>query len=199
MRAIRLFVPGKVCRRILIDRVNEHSEGQIGEEQGGFRKARSCADQIFVLRQVSEKMTEKKRRLFVAFMDLEKAYDKVDRDGMWQGMRINGVGGKGLRGIKRFYDDGRACVRVGSEACESFEVRMGLRQGCVMSPWLFNMYLDGMVRGVDNRVNRMGVSMSMGGVWWVLGQLLYAEDIYSFSGRVSRTTAVLGRRIWKGL
>ena len=55
-----LSVPGKVYGRILIDRVIEQSEGQIGEEQSGFRKGRSCADQIFVLRQLSEKMTEKK-------------------------------------------------------------------------------------------------------------------------------------------
>merc|ERR1712121_507428 len=69
-----LSVPGKLYGRILIDRVVENSEGQIGEEQSGFRKGRSCADQIFVLRQLSEKLLEKKRRLFVAFMDLEKAY-----------------------------------------------------------------------------------------------------------------------------
>ena len=55
-----LSVPGKVYGRILIDRVIEHSEEQIGEEQSGFRKGRSCADQIFVLRQLSEKMTEKR-------------------------------------------------------------------------------------------------------------------------------------------
>ena len=55
-----LSVPGKVYGRILIDRVIEHSEVQIGEEQSGFRKGRSCADQIFVLRQLSEKMTEKR-------------------------------------------------------------------------------------------------------------------------------------------
>jgi len=55
-------------------------------------------------------------------MDLEKARDKVDRDGMWQVMRINSVGGKVLRGIKSFYDDERACVRVGAEVSESFEV-----------------------------------------------------------------------------
>ena len=55
------YVPGTVYGRILIDRVIEHSEGQIGEEQSGFRKGRSCADQIFALRQVSEKMTEKRR------------------------------------------------------------------------------------------------------------------------------------------
>ena len=49
-----LSVPGKVYGRILIERVIENSEGQIGEEQSGFRKGRSCADQIFVLRQVFE-------------------------------------------------------------------------------------------------------------------------------------------------
>ena len=52
---------------------------QVREEQNGFRKGRSCADQMFVLRQVSEKMIEKMRRLSVAFMGLEKADDKVDR------------------------------------------------------------------------------------------------------------------------
>ena len=134
-----LSVPEKVYGRVLMERVIENSEGQIGDEQSGFRKGRSCADQIFVLRQVCEKMKEKKKRVWVAFMDLEKAYDRVDRDAMWQVMRIYGIGGRVLRGIMSFYDEGRACVRVGSKVSESFEVKMGLRQGCVMSPWLFDM------------------------------------------------------------
>ena len=88
--------------------------------------------------------------------------------GMWQVIRINGADGKVLRGIKSFYDEGRACVRVVDEVSESFEVKMRLRQGCVMLPWLFNMYMDGVVREVYNRVKGMGVSMSTGGVWRVL-------------------------------
>ena len=78
-----LSVPGKLYGRILIERVVENSEGQVGEEQSGFRKGRSCADQIFVLRQLCEKMKEKEKRVWVAFMDLEKAYDRVDRDALW--------------------------------------------------------------------------------------------------------------------
>ena len=54
-------MPGKVYGRILIERVIENSEGQIEDEQSGLRKGRSCADQIFVLRQVCEKMKEKKK------------------------------------------------------------------------------------------------------------------------------------------
>ena len=68
-----LSVPGKVYGRILIERVIENSDGQVGEEQSGFRIGRSCADQIFVLRQVCEKMRERKKRVYVAFMDLASA------------------------------------------------------------------------------------------------------------------------------
>ena len=172
-----LSVPGKVYGRILIERVIENSEGQIGEEQSGFRKGRSCADQIFVLRQVCEKMKEKKKRVFVAFMDLEKAYDRVEREAMWQVMRIYGIGGRVLKGIMSFYDEGSACVRVGNKVSESFGVRMGLRQGCVMSPWLFNIFMDGVVREVYSRVNGVGVKMREEGEReWVLSQLLFADD-----------------------
>ena len=62
-----------------------------------------------------------------------------------------------LTGIMSFYEEGSACVRVGSKASESFQVKMGLRQGCVMSSWLFNMYMEGIVRvtgkGVKMRVD----------------------------------------------
>ena len=60
---------------------------------------------------------------------------------------------------------------------ESFEVKMGLRQGCVMSPWLFNMYMDGVVREVYCRVTGKGVKMRVDGESeWMLSQLLFADD-----------------------
>ena len=60
-----------------------------------------------------------------------------------------GVGGKLLKAVQRFYVDSRACVRVGNEVSEWFPVNVGLRQGCVMSPWLFNVYMDVVVREVN--------------------------------------------------
>ena len=66
---------------------------------------------------------------------------------MWQVMRINGVGGKVLSGLKRFYDNGRAYVRVSSEESESLEVRMGLRQSCDVAVAVKHVYGCSGVRG----------------------------------------------------
>ncbi len=57
-----------------------------------------------------------------------------------------------MRAVKSFYEGSRACARVGRGESDRFEVNVGLRQGCVMSPWLFNMYMDGVVREVNARV-----------------------------------------------
>ena len=63
---------------------------------------------------------------------------------------VYGICGRLLRGVKSLYVGSKACVRVGNEVSEWFPVRVGLGQGCVMSPWLFNLYtgIDGMVREV---------------------------------------------------
>ena len=91
-------------------------------------------DQIFVLWQIRKEMKENKKKVYMAFMDLEKAYDRVDRESMRQLMIFYGIGGRVLKGVMMFYDEGRACVRVGNMVSESFVVKMGLRQGCMMSP-----------------------------------------------------------------
>ena len=100
-------------------------------------------DQVFAVRQVCEKYLANGKDIFWAFVDLEKAYDTIDCHGMWQMLlRVYGVGGKLLKAVKSFYVDSRACVRVGNYVSEWFLVNVGLRLGCVMSPWLFNVYMD---------------------------------------------------------
>ena len=66
----------------------------------------------------------------------------IDRHGMWQ-MLVYGVGEKLWKAVQYFYIDSRACVWVGNDVSEWFRVNVGLRQGCVMSPWLFNVCIYG--------------------------------------------------------
>ena len=80
---------------------------------------------------------------------------------MWQMLRVYGVGRKLLKAVQSFYVDCRTFVRVGNDVSEWFLVNVGLRQGCVMSPWLFNVYVyvDGVVREVNVRVLWKGLEL----------------------------------------
>ena len=66
---------GKIYIGILLDRVRRVSEGLTDDEQGGFRSGKGCVGQIFTLNQIDEKAGEKKRKIFMGFMNLEKTYD----------------------------------------------------------------------------------------------------------------------------
>ncbi len=73
-----LSIPRKVYGKVIIERVQQLTEGKISEEQRGFRKGRGCVDQIFSFMMVVEKILAKGKKLYAAFMDVEKAYDRVD-------------------------------------------------------------------------------------------------------------------------
>ena len=79
---------------------------------------------------------------------------------MWQMPRVHGVGGKLLKAVQRFSVDSRACVRVENGVSEWFPVIVGLSQGCVMSPCLFNINVDGAVREVNVTVLGKGLVLS---------------------------------------
>ena len=87
-----LSVVGKVYSRVLINRIRDKTENVITEVQGGFRRGRGCTDQIFILRQICEKYLGKGKDVYFAFLDLEKAYDRVDRDATWNVLRLYGIG-----------------------------------------------------------------------------------------------------------
>ena len=64
-----------------------------------------------------------------------------------------------LKAVQSIYVDSRACVRVGNDVSEWFPFNIGLRQGCVMSPWLFNVYMNGVDREVNVRVLGKGLEL----------------------------------------
>ena len=96
---------------------------------------------------------------------------------MWQMLRVYGAGGKLLKAVESFYVDIISCVRVGNDVSEWFPVNAGLRQGCVMSPCLFNVYMDGVVRQVNVRVLEKGLELlSVNRGRFEINQLLFADD-----------------------
>ena len=86
------------------------------------------------MKQLVEKYRESRRELHVAFMDLDKADDKVCREALWRVLHEGGIDGYLIRSMSSLYNGCRACVKLGSRVWEHIEVRSGSRQGCVMSP-----------------------------------------------------------------
>ena len=112
----------------------------LSDEQAGFRTERSTIDQIFSLSEVVRNRLSQGLETHCCFLDIRKAYDTVFRDGMWKRLLEVGIGGKMWRVLKNIYDKVESCVLVGIERTEWFSVNIGLRQGCVLSPILFDIF-----------------------------------------------------------
>ena len=113
--------------------------------------------QVFAVTQVCQKYLANLKDVFGAFVDWEKAYDKIDQHGKKQMLRVYGAGGKLLKSVQSFDVDSRACVTVGMDVSEWFPISIGLRQGCVISPRLFDVYMDDVVLEVNAMVLGIGL------------------------------------------
>ena len=138
-------------------------------------------DQIFTVKMLTEKYLVKGRKLYAAFMDLEKAYDRVDWKSLWDVLKIYGVGGQLLQGIKSFYKGANACVKINGKLSESFCIKTGVRQGCVMSPWLFNVYMDGVIREMKAKSGVLGAKLMNEESEWRMITSLFADDTVLFA------------------
>jgi hypothetical protein len=147
------------------------SEGVIVDEQNGFRKGRSTVDHLSALTNIVE--TRKKLRLstFCAFIDFKKAYDTIDRGILWQKLQNVGVNGCLFRAVKSLYEDVKCCVKLNGFTTEWFDVKCGLKQGCPLSPMLFNIFINDLAL----RLKAAGKGVLIGDD--IVSILLYADDI----------------------
>ena len=116
--------------------------------------------------------------MYVAYVDLEKAYDRVDREAMWRVLGMYGINGQLLKAVQSLYEKSEACVRVCREEGEWFEVGAGLRQGCVISPWLFNLFMDAVMKEVRGKAGDVGVTLQdeRRNIEWKVDWLMFVDD-----------------------
>ena len=137
-----LAIAGKVLTSILRSRINNLYEANLREEQGGFRRGRDCSDQVFALRQVFERRIRNGQPFCALFVDFAAAFDSVHRKSLWACLANTGIPRKLVSILKTMYDGGNTTVRVYNELTRNFSVSTGVKQGCIMSPCLFNIALD---------------------------------------------------------
>ena len=150
-----LGTAGKALARILLRRlVASVSESLMPETQCGFRSGRSTVDMIFAARQLMEKIREQHRDVYIAFVDLSKAFDSVDRELLWSILERCGCPPRFIQIIRGLHDGMRLRVRYGGDVSEPFVVSRGVKQGCVLAPVLFNIYVQCITRLLSTVLDR---------------------------------------------
>ncbi|XP_063531447.1 uncharacterized protein LOC134742328 [Cydia strobilella] len=140
-----LSIAGKAFAKVVLRRLNTLASRIFPESQCGFRAGRSTNDMIFTLRQLQEKSREHRVPLYMAFVDLNKAFDTVSRDGLYEVLSGIGCPPKLLSIIKSFHDGMNASVIFDGEKSVPFRVNRGVRQGCVLGPTLFNIFFSALL------------------------------------------------------
>ncbi len=133
----------KVYNRVLTNRLQDAMENSnvLGEIQNGFRKGRWATDSLLVLETIIRKSKREKKKNFLALLDITKAYDRVNRDILWYIMEQMGVPEELLRNIKATYRNPSTTLQFQDVISEPLQMTLGLKQGCVMSPILFAIYI----------------------------------------------------------
>ena len=134
------------------------------EGQAGFRLKRSCIDTLSEL--VQGRLREGKTT-YALFLDVKKAYDMVWRDGLWLKLWDMGVKGRIWRVIKKIYESSRSTVLLEGEQSAAFNVEQGVAQGCSLSPILFSVFINGLLKEVEQA--ELGIELSNGAIIVVCG------------------------------
>ena len=134
----------KVIERVVENIIRETVN--IDEMQFGFCPGRGTTDKIFILRQLQENYLAKHRKLYIAFVDLEKAFDRLPRKKLWWALRVVGIPEWLVKVVQAMYVGARSRTRVNLSFSEEFEVKVGVHQESVLSPLLFIIVLEALSR-----------------------------------------------------
>ena len=194
-----LSITSKIFSRIVLQRMNMETEPKLRKQQAGFRKGRSCSDHIFTIRQIFEQSQEWNSTVFANFIDFEKAFDSVHRPALWKILRHYGIPSKIVNIIKMLYSNFHAKVICGNKLTEELEINTGVKQGCILSPFLFCLAIDWIMKeSVENK--KTGISWTF---FETLEDLDFADDIvllaHNFNDVQCKTQQVASNAIKLGL
>nr|VZI48874.1 unnamed protein product [Spirometra erinaceieuropaei] len=157
-------------------------QGLLPESQCGFRRHRGTTDMIFAARQLQEKCQEMRTHLYSTFVDLTKAFDTVNREGLWKIMQKFGCPERFTQMVRQLHDGMMARVTDNGVVSEAFAVTNGVKQGCVLAPTLFSLMFSAMLMDAY-RDERPGIRIA----YRTDGHLLNQRRMH-FQSRESTTT-----------
>ncbi|XP_076043659.1 uncharacterized protein LOC143026773 [Oratosquilla oratoria] len=147
-----LSITGKVLAGIINNRLKVIADQILPETQCGFRPERGTIDMIFSVWQLQEKCYEQHQPLYLAFIDLTKAFDCVCRQLLWKILKKVGCPDKFITIVQLFHDEISASVLANGGNSKPFKVDFGVKKGCVLAPTLFSIFVAAILHMIKNNV-----------------------------------------------
>ena len=140
--------------------------------QAGFRKGRGTRHQIANIRWIMEKAREFQKNIYFGCIDYAKAFDCVDHNKLWEILKEMGIPDHLICLLRNLYAGQEAVVRTGHGTTDCFQIGKGVRQGCISSPCLFNLYAEYIMRNTGLEETQAGMKIAGRNI----NNLRYADD-----------------------
>ena len=147
--------------KILHARIQHSANQELPDVQAGFRKGRGTRDQIANMRWITEKAREFQRNIQLCFINYAKAVDCVAHNKMWNALKEMGIPDYLICLLRNLYAGQEATVRTLYGKTDWFKIKKGVRQGCLLSPCLFNLCAGRIMRNV--RLDELQAGIKIGG------------------------------------
>ena len=128
--------------KILQARLQQYMNRELPSVQAGFRKDKRARDQIANICWITEKAREFQKNIYFCFIDYANAFECVDHNKLWKNIKEMGIPDHLTCFPRNLYTDQEATVRTGHGTMNWFKTGKGVRQGCILLPYLFNLYAE---------------------------------------------------------
>ena len=162
----------KVMLKSLQARLQQYVNCELPDVQAGFRKGRGTGDQITNIRWIIEKAREFQKNICFCFIDYAKAFDCVDHNTLWKILKEMGIPDHLTCLLRNLYAGQEATVITGHGITEWFQIGKGVRQGCLLSPCLFNLYAEYIMRNTGLEEAQAGIKIARRNI----NHLRYTDD-----------------------
>ena len=147
----------------------------IGDHQIGFKKGTRPADHLLLLKSITGHYMQNGKKVFACFVDYKKAYDNVWREGLYYKLLMSGINADMVNIIRSMYDNSQQALKINRSVTDPFQSYRGVRQGCVLSPLLFNIFIDDLPHIFDKSSRPVSLNGHK------INCLMYADDIVLLS------------------